>query len=115
MKYLSLITKQNAVSVYGSVSGIDVPNVTLNSDGITYTNNDECIIAYTFTWYDKFIELDEGTSNTWKYCLYDDPIDGKTKYILANSSKGAFTLIVLSSILVISIPSMQYPFISPVL
>lgn len=82
MKYLSLITKENAASVYGSVSGIDVPNVTLNSDGISYTNNDECIIAYTFTWYDKFIELDEGTSNTWKYCLYDDPTDGKTKYIL---------------------------------
>lgn len=82
MKYLSLITKQNAASVYGSVSGFDVPNVTLNSDGIAYTNNDECIIAYTFTWYDKFIELDEGTSRTWKYCLYDDPTDGKTKYIL---------------------------------
>ena len=82
MKYLSLITKQNAASVYGSVSGIDVPNVTLNSDGISYTNNDECIIAYTFTWYDKFIELDEGIGNEWKYCLYDDPTDGKTKYIL---------------------------------
>ena len=84
MKYLSLITKQNAASVYGSVSGIDVPNVTLNSDGITYTNNDECIIAYTFTWYDKFIELDEGIDNGWKYCLYDDPTDGKTKYILSD-------------------------------
>lgn len=84
MKYLSLITKQNAASVYGSVSGIDVPNVTLNSDGISYTNNDECIIAYTFTWYDKFIEIDEGTGFEWKYCLYDDPTDGKTKYILAD-------------------------------
>ena len=84
MKYLSLITKQNAASVYGSVSGVDVPNVTLNSDGITYTNNDECIIAYTFTWYDKFIEIDEGIGNEWKYCLYDDPTDGKTKYILAD-------------------------------
>ena len=83
-KYLTLITKQNAASVYGSVSGVDVPNVTLNSDGITYTNNDECIIAYTFTWYDKFIEIDEGTGHEWKYCLYDDPTDGKTKYILAD-------------------------------
>ena len=84
MKYLTLITKQNAASVYGSVSGVDVPNVTLNSDGISYTNNDECIIAYTFTWYDKFIEIDEGTGHEWKYCLYDDPTDGKTKYILAD-------------------------------
>ena len=84
MKYLTLITKQNVASVYESVSGVDVPNVTLNSDGISYTNNDECIIAYTFTWYDKFIEIDEGIGNRWKYCLYDDPTDGKTKYILAD-------------------------------
>lgn len=81
-KYLTEITKQNATLVYGSQAGVDVPNVTLNSEGITYTNNDECIIAYTFTWYDKFIELDEGTTRTWKFGLYDDPTDGKTKYIL---------------------------------
>ena len=81
-RYLTEITKQNAVSVYGSQAGVDVPNVTLNSEGITYTNNDDAIIAYTFTWYDKFIELDEGTDRTWKYGLYDDPTDGKTKYIL---------------------------------
>jgi len=81
-KYLTLITKQNAASIYGSQAGVDVPNVTLNSEGITYTNNDECIIAYTFTWYDKFIELDEGTTRTWKFGLYDDPTDEKTKYIL---------------------------------
>ena len=93
MKYLSLITKQNAASVYGSVSGVDVPNVTLNSDGITYTNNDECIIAYTFTWYDKFIEIDEGIGNEWKYCLYDDPTDGKTKYILVDPVDKHITLL----------------------
>jgi len=81
-KYLTLITKQNTASIYGSQAGVDVPNVTLNSEGITYTNNDECIIAYTFTWYDKFIELDEGTTRTWKFGLYDDPTDGKIKYIL---------------------------------
>lgn len=84
-RYLTEITKQNATSIYESQAGVDVPNVTLNSEGITYTNNNDAIIAYTFTWYDKFIELDEETTSTWKYGLYDDPTDGKTKYILLDT------------------------------
>ena len=90
MKYLTLITKQNVASVYGSVSGVDVPNVTLNSDGISYTNNDECIIAYTFTWYDKFIEIDEGIKNG-KYVLIPKPngmnIVGKLRNVNEDASK----------------------------
>lgn len=85
MKYLLDLQNNELANLTVDKNQIDTPNIILNHDeSLEFTDNDTVIIAYTFTWRADYMKRDEGTSRTWKFGLFDDPDDGKTKYVLCD-------------------------------